>query len=185
MRSEQVGDKGMTKQIGTVLGIGDIVPVVKRVTGAPASPRTSSRPSARITSQDWSVVDRPPLKMIRTKSMRRLPDPERESMIEEPRTFLGNMSDDDYTLGSRRRAVRSSARADGTSLVETRPCEKSRPIRAQAHSLEQRLACRSETTAPAKARRSNRISPGPGGGVARLVMSPSVPKTSTQQACKN
>jgi putative DNA primase/helicase len=50
-----------------------------------------------ITAQGWSVVDRAPIKMMRSKSMRSLPEPEGGSLIEELRSFF-NMSDDDYTL---------------------------------------------------------------------------------------
>jgi hypothetical protein len=50
-----------------------------------------------ITSQGWDVVDRAPIKMIRSKSMRPLSDPEKGSLIEELRSFV-NMSDGDYTL---------------------------------------------------------------------------------------
>jgi putative DNA primase/helicase len=50
-----------------------------------------------ITSQSWSVVNRAPIKMMRSKSMRSLPEPEGGSLIEELRSFF-NMSDEDYTL---------------------------------------------------------------------------------------
>jgi putative DNA primase/helicase len=50
-----------------------------------------------ITSQGWNVIDRASVKMMRSKSMRPLPEPEAGSIIEELRSFF-NMSDDDYTL---------------------------------------------------------------------------------------
>ncbi len=50
-----------------------------------------------ITPQSWSVVDRAPIKLMRSKSMRALPEPESGYLIEELRSFF-NMSDDDYTL---------------------------------------------------------------------------------------
>jgi putative DNA primase/helicase len=50
-----------------------------------------------ITSQGWNVIDSAPIKMMRSKSMRPLPDPEGGSLIEELSSFF-NMSDGDYTL---------------------------------------------------------------------------------------
>ncbi|QDG79374.1 ATP-binding protein [Labrenzia sp. PHM005] len=53
--------------------------------------------AVRITRHGWEVIDRPPVKFLRTETMEPLPDPEKAVMIEELRSFV-NTSDDDYKL---------------------------------------------------------------------------------------
>ena len=50
-----------------------------------------------ITPGSWSVVANPPLKFLRSSSMRPLPEPQHGGMIEELRGFL-NVSDDGFVL---------------------------------------------------------------------------------------
>ena len=54
--------------------------------------------AVEITAVGWSVVERPPLKFLRSSSMRPLPEPEGGGMIEELRRFLNVRSDDDFML---------------------------------------------------------------------------------------
>jgi putative DNA primase/helicase len=55
--------------------------------------------AVEITTVGWSVVEKPPLKLLRSPSMRPLPEPEAGSMIEVLRRFFMNVrSDDDFTL---------------------------------------------------------------------------------------
>ena len=50
------------------------------------------------TAAGWSVVEKPPLKFLRSSSMRPLLEPETGGMIEELRDFLNVRSDDDFML---------------------------------------------------------------------------------------
>jgi putative DNA primase/helicase len=53
--------------------------------------------AVEIAPQGWNVVERTPIKMLRTQSMRPLPVPQHYAHIEELASFF-NMSDDDHTL---------------------------------------------------------------------------------------
>ncbi len=50
------------------------------------------------TADGWSVVEKPPLKFLRSSSMRPLPEPQADGMIEELRGFLNVRSDADFKL---------------------------------------------------------------------------------------
>jgi putative DNA primase/helicase len=55
--------------------------------------------AVEITSAGWSVIKNPPVKFLRSSSMRALPEPEAGGMIEELRGCLSNVrSDDDFML---------------------------------------------------------------------------------------
>ena len=54
--------------------------------------------AVEITSTGWSVVEKPAAKLLRSSSMRPLPEPEAGGMIEELRGFLNVRSDDDFML---------------------------------------------------------------------------------------
>jgi putative DNA primase/helicase len=54
--------------------------------------------AVKVTADDWSMDRNPPLKFLRSSSMRSLPEPERGGMIEELRQFLNVRSDDDFML---------------------------------------------------------------------------------------
>jgi putative DNA primase/helicase len=54
--------------------------------------------AAKIAAIGWSIDRNPPLKFLRSSSMRPLPEPERGGMIEELREFLNVRSDDDFML---------------------------------------------------------------------------------------
>jgi putative DNA primase/helicase len=55
--------------------------------------------AVEITTTGWSVVEKPSLKLLRSPSMRPLPEPESGTMIEVLRRFFMNVrSDDDFTL---------------------------------------------------------------------------------------
>jgi putative DNA primase/helicase len=54
--------------------------------------------AVEITPQGWSVIDKPDAKLLRSSSMRPLPEPEAGGMIEELRRFLNVRSDDDFML---------------------------------------------------------------------------------------
>jgi putative DNA primase/helicase len=54
--------------------------------------------AVEITKDGWSVVEKPIAKLLRSNSMRPLPEPERGGMIEELRGFLNVRSDDDFML---------------------------------------------------------------------------------------
>jgi putative DNA primase/helicase len=53
--------------------------------------------AVEITAQGWRVIEKAPLKLLRSPSMRPVPEPEAGGMIEELRQFL-NVSDDDFLL---------------------------------------------------------------------------------------
>jgi putative DNA primase/helicase len=54
--------------------------------------------AVEITAVGWSVVENPPLKFLRSSSMRPLPEPEEGGMIEELLRFLNVRSDDNFKL---------------------------------------------------------------------------------------
>ena len=54
--------------------------------------------AAEISANGWSIVGRADAKLLRSSSMRPLPEPERGGMIEELRAFLNVRSDDDFIL---------------------------------------------------------------------------------------
>jgi putative DNA primase/helicase len=54
--------------------------------------------AVEITAAGWSVVENPPLKFLRSSSMRPLPEPEAGGMIEELRCFFNVRSDGDFML---------------------------------------------------------------------------------------
>jgi putative DNA primase/helicase len=54
--------------------------------------------AVEITAQGWHVVEHPPVKFLRSPSMRPLPEPEAGSLIEELRSYLNFKSDDDFVL---------------------------------------------------------------------------------------
>ena len=54
--------------------------------------------AVEITSAGWSVVEKPAVKLMRSSSMRPLPEPEAGGMIEELRGFLNVRSDADFML---------------------------------------------------------------------------------------
>jgi putative DNA primase/helicase len=54
--------------------------------------------AVEITAAGWSIVENPPLKLLRSSSMRPLPEPEAGGMIEELRGFLNVRSDDDFKM---------------------------------------------------------------------------------------
>jgi putative DNA primase/helicase len=54
--------------------------------------------AVKITSPGWSVVNNPPVKFLRSSSMRPLPEPEAGGMVEDLREFLNVRSDDDFML---------------------------------------------------------------------------------------
>jgi putative DNA primase/helicase len=54
--------------------------------------------AVEITYAGWSVVEKPAAKLLRSNSMRPLPEPEAGGMIEELRSFLNVRGDDDFML---------------------------------------------------------------------------------------
>lgn len=54
--------------------------------------------AVEITGTGWSVVEKPAAKLMRSSSMRPLPEPEAGGMIEELHRFLNVRSDDDFML---------------------------------------------------------------------------------------
>jgi putative DNA primase/helicase len=54
--------------------------------------------AVEITAAGWAVVGSPPLKFLRSSSMRPLPEPEAGGMIEELRGFFKVRSDEDFKL---------------------------------------------------------------------------------------
>jgi putative DNA primase/helicase len=54
--------------------------------------------AVEITADGWTAIDRAPVKMLRSPSMRALPAPEAGSLIEELRQFVNVKSDDDFLL---------------------------------------------------------------------------------------
>ena len=54
--------------------------------------------AVEITGAGWTVVEKPAAKLMRSSSMRSLPEPEAGGMIEELRGFLNVRSDDDFLL---------------------------------------------------------------------------------------
>jgi putative DNA primase/helicase len=54
--------------------------------------------AVEITSAGWVIVDKPNVKLLRSSSMRPLPEPERGGMIQDLREFLNVRSDDDFLL---------------------------------------------------------------------------------------
>jgi putative DNA primase/helicase len=54
--------------------------------------------AVEITGAGWSVIEQPDAKLMRSSSMRPLPEPEVGGMIEELRGFLNVRSDDDFML---------------------------------------------------------------------------------------
>jgi putative DNA primase/helicase len=53
--------------------------------------------AVEITTVGWDIIDKPPVKFLRSGSMRPLPEPERGGMIEQLRRFV-NVSDDEFIL---------------------------------------------------------------------------------------
>jgi len=53
--------------------------------------------AVEIAADGWRVIEKAPIKMLRSPAMRPLPEPEAGGMIEELRKFL-NVSDDDFLL---------------------------------------------------------------------------------------
>jgi hypothetical protein len=56
--------------------------------------------TVKVTATGWSTHGNPPLKFLRSSSMRPLPEPERGGMIEEMRGFLNLRGDDDFILAA-------------------------------------------------------------------------------------
>jgi putative DNA primase/helicase len=54
--------------------------------------------AVEITAGGWSVVEKPAAKLLRSSSMRPLPEPETGGMIEELRGFLNVRNDEDFML---------------------------------------------------------------------------------------
>jgi putative DNA primase/helicase len=54
--------------------------------------------AVKVTASGWSINRKPPLKFLRSASMRPLPEPERGGVIEELRGFLNVRSNDDFML---------------------------------------------------------------------------------------
>jgi putative DNA primase/helicase len=54
--------------------------------------------AVEITADSWTLIDRAPVKLLRSPSMRPLPAPEAGSLIEELRGFVNVKSDDDFLL---------------------------------------------------------------------------------------
>ena len=54
--------------------------------------------AVEISAHSWQVIQRSPVKLLRSPSMRSLPEPEGGSLIEELRRFVNVRSDDDFTL---------------------------------------------------------------------------------------
>ena len=54
--------------------------------------------AVEITAAGWSVVDKPAVKLLRSSSMRALPEPESGGMIEELRGFFNVRNDEDFML---------------------------------------------------------------------------------------
>ena len=54
--------------------------------------------AVEITAAGWSVVEKPAAKLLRSSSMRPLPEPEAGGMIEELRGFLNVRNDEDFML---------------------------------------------------------------------------------------
>jgi putative DNA primase/helicase len=54
--------------------------------------------AVEITADGWSVIEKPPAKLMRSSAMRSLPEPEAGGMIEELRGFLNVRDDDDFML---------------------------------------------------------------------------------------
>ena len=52
----------------------------------------------KITPAGWQIIDRPPLKFLRSAAMRALPIPERNGSIEDLRPFINARGDDDFKL---------------------------------------------------------------------------------------
>jgi putative DNA primase/helicase len=51
-----------------------------------------------IRASGWTIIDRPPVKFLRTPAMRALPQPEKGYLIEELRRFVNVRSDDDFKM---------------------------------------------------------------------------------------
>jgi putative DNA primase/helicase len=54
--------------------------------------------AVKVTATSWSIERNPPLKFLRSSSMRPLPEPERGGMIEELRGFLNVRNNSDFML---------------------------------------------------------------------------------------
>jgi hypothetical protein len=54
--------------------------------------------SVEVTADGWTVIDRAPLKLLRSPSMRALPTPKAGCLIEELRRFVNVKSRDDFSL---------------------------------------------------------------------------------------
>ena len=54
--------------------------------------------AVEITTDSWRVIQTPPIKLVRSPSMRPLPEPEAGSLIEELRNFLNVGDDQDFML---------------------------------------------------------------------------------------
>jgi hypothetical protein len=54
--------------------------------------------AVEITTDSWRVMQEPPIKLVRSPSMRPLPEPEAGSLIEELRNFLNVGDDQDFIL---------------------------------------------------------------------------------------
>jgi putative DNA primase/helicase len=54
--------------------------------------------AVEITTNGWRLIEKPPLKLLRSPSMRPLPEPVAGSLIEEYRHHFGNLDDDDLML---------------------------------------------------------------------------------------
>ena len=61
-------------------------------------PCNASWTAVQTTAAGWSVVENPPVKFLRSSSMRPLPEPEAGGIIEELRRFLNVRSDNDFML---------------------------------------------------------------------------------------
>ena len=54
--------------------------------------------AVEITATGWAVIEKAPIKLLRSKSMRALPAPEAGCLIEELRRFVNVKSEDDFLL---------------------------------------------------------------------------------------
>jgi putative DNA primase/helicase len=54
--------------------------------------------AVEVAANTWRVIETPPIKMLRSPSMRPLPEPECGSVIEELRSFLNVRDDEDFML---------------------------------------------------------------------------------------
>lgn len=54
--------------------------------------------AVEITDQDWSVIDNPPVRFVRSRGMQPIPEPERGGLLDDLRPFVNVQDDDNFML---------------------------------------------------------------------------------------